>query len=308
MAEDIGMTIGRFQVPQLHEGHRALVDLLVKNHDRIVIGLGVTPTRGSKRDPMDYVTREAMIRAEYPQATVLPILDSPSDELWSEQIDRMVKALFPLSTVRLYGSRDSFLPCYKGTFPSTMIDPHHYNTGTALRKFVGNHSLPTEDFRRGIIYATQNQFDISYQTVDVAIYKDTDEKSSNKTILLLGRKATEKKFRFVGGFVDPNSDTSLELAAIREAHEETGLEITHPTYIGSTRIDDWRFRGKDKILTALFAAEYIFGGAAKAHDDIMEIKWWELHTLLEQPTLLVDEHHKLLSMLTAHPVATHFRL
>lgn len=122
-----------------------------------------------------------------------------------------------------------------------------------------------------------------FATVDVVI--------RNNGKLLLGRKAKQEKFRFVGGFADPASDNSYEDAAKREAKEETALAVTSVKYLGSTRIDDPRYRGTEHcIITHLFLAEE-WSGEPVASDDIAELKWFEEATLSENH--FVEEHHVL---------------
>lgn len=122
-----------------------------------------------------------------------------------------------------------------------------------------------------------------FPTVDVIIRKDGK--------LLLGRKATQKKFRFVGGFADPALDNSYEDAARREAKEETQLDVVSVKYLGSQRIDDPRYRGTEHcIITHLFLAEE-WSGVAQPSDDIAELKWFDEDALSEND--FVDEHHVL---------------
>lgn len=122
-----------------------------------------------------------------------------------------------------------------------------------------------------------------FATVDVVIKKDGK--------LLLGRKAKQDKFRFLGGFADPALDNSYEDAAKREAKEESQLEVTKVRYMGSTRIDDPRYRGTEHcIITHLFLAEE-WSGEPVASDDIAELKWFEEASLSEND--FVDEHHVL---------------
>src|ERR1044071_6752407 len=102
-----------------------------------------------------------------------------------------------------------------------------------------------------------------FPTVDVVIRKDGK--------LLLGRKAKQDKFRFLGGFADPALDNSYEDAAKREANEESNLVVTGVKYLGSTRIDDPRSRGTEHcIITHLFLAE-VWSGEPVASDDIAEL-------------------------------------
>jgi bifunctional NMN adenylyltransferase/nudix hydrolase len=125
-----------------------------------------------------------------------------------------------------------------------------------------------------------------FPTVDVIIRKDGK--------LLLGRKAKQDKFRFLGGFADPALDKSYEDAAKREAKEESELVVTKVKYVGSTRIDDPRYRGTEHcIITHLFLAEE-WSGEPKASDDIAELKWFDESSLSEND--FVKEHDVLWKM------------
>ena len=122
-----------------------------------------------------------------------------------------------------------------------------------------------------------------FATVDVVIARDGK--------LLLGRKPTQTKFRFIGGFADPALDNSYEDSARREAKEETALDVNTVRYLGSTRIDDPRYRGtEDCIITHLFIAEE-WSGEPKASDDIAELKWFDRDQLSAAD--FVEEHHVL---------------
>jgi bifunctional NMN adenylyltransferase/nudix hydrolase len=135
-----------------------------------------------------------------------------------------------------------------------------------------------------------NRYPTVFATVDVVIRKG--EK------LLLGRKAHQSKFRFVGGFADPDFDNSYEDAAKREAKEETGIEVHAVKYLGSTRIDDPRYRGTpDCIITHLFEA-IKWSGEPVASDDIAELKWFDIMNLTQEN--FVDEHHVLWNLYLAN--------
>ena len=130
-----------------------------------------------------------------------------------------------------------------------------------------------------------NQYPTVYSTVDIAIFNDDGD-------LLLGRKPHEEKFRFVGGFVDIKDD-SFEIAAKREALEETHLLVDDLKYVRSMRVDDWRYekitdRG---IMTHFYKAKRTHGHA-KAGDDIAEVVWKNPYDLNESN--MVSEHFELL--------------
>ena len=128
-----------------------------------------------------------------------------------------------------------------------------------------------------------NRYPTVFATVDVVIRKGDK--------LLLGRKSHQSKFRFVGGFADPAFDNSYEDAAKREAKEETGIDVQSVKYLGSTRIDDPRYRNTpDCIITHLFEATE-WSGEPVASDDIAELKWFDRNEL--RASDFVDEHHVL---------------
>ncbi|MBB3056683.1 NUDIX domain-containing protein [Mucilaginibacter gotjawali] len=274
-----GVIIARFQTPYLHDGHKQLISQVEENHTKLVILLGVSPLLGSRKNPYDYYTREKMIKKDYPEVIVLPVSDNPSDKVWSDSIDSLLKSVFPGEQFCLYGSRDSFIPSYSGRFETIELPEHGDYNATELRKQYADKVFDSNDFRAGILYAYYNQYTKVYPTVDIALFRN------NKTELLLGKKAINNKWRFIGGFADPE-DESYETAAKRELSEECGeMETTGMGYETSAKINDWRYRSEaDKIITLLFSCEYI-DGAPLAQDDIAELSWIKL---ADVPQLMAD--------------------
>lgn len=265
---DIGVIIGRFQVHALHEAHRNLIDSVVSKHKKVILFLGVSPVIGTTKDPLDFTSRKLMIQESYPDINIAPLPDKRSDMVWSKTIDSRVREIFPLGSVVLYGGRDSFLPYYHGSFNVCELEQTIYISGTEVRKQVSEEIKSSPLWRAGAIYQSYNQYPVSYQTVDIACL------GSGGHRILLCRKPNEDNFRFIGGFVDP-SDSSLENAASREFREETGgnAEIDGMNYLGSFRVDDWRYsKGRDKIMTALFIGSMTYGSVSPS-DDIAELHW-----------------------------------
>jgi bifunctional NMN adenylyltransferase/nudix hydrolase len=288
---DIGVIIGRFQINRLHDAHRELINSVLVKHNKVILFLGVTTSIGSRRNPLDFASRKAMIEEEYEGkiSAILPLRDMKNDTLWSKQVDEKIREVFSMGSVVLYGSRDSFIPYYNGKFTTCELEAAHKVSATEIRKEVSTKVEKSEQFRAGIIYSAYNTFPHVYPTVDIAIVKEETNE------VLLGRKPNEERFRFVGGFTDVE-DENYETAARREVMEETGLEIGNLVYLGSARVDDWRYRSnKDRaIITLFFKASYIYG-KAKANDDIQEVKWFKISELNEHN--LVGEHVKLLQYL-----------
>ncbi|MFY7998257.1 MAG: NUDIX domain-containing protein [Candidatus Kapaibacteriota bacterium] len=283
---DTGVIVGRFQIHDLHEAHRAIIESVLAQHRKVIMFLGVSATLVTKHNPLDFVARKEMILQAFPQLTVLALPDMPSDKDWSKALDQRIREVAPVGGVMLYGGRDSFISCYFGDFPTQELEQRVFVSGTEVRKNVSSEVKSTPDFRAGVIYAAYNQYDKVYPTVDVAIVRDDT--------VLLGKKPNQAKYRFIGGFADPRDD-SYEQSATREALEETGAEVGDVRYLGSAKIDDWRYASEsDKIMTLFFTAKYVFG-RIQPQDDISELRFFRFSEL--QRTDIVPEHGVLYDLL-----------
>jgi bifunctional NMN adenylyltransferase/nudix hydrolase len=291
----IGVVIARFQSPYLHDGHKSLIQLVKKNHNKAVIVLGISPVLGSRKNPLDFHTREKMIKRDYPEVVVLPLPDHPLDKKWSHNLDNLLLHSFPGSKFKLYGSRDSFIPYYSGKFETVELPETGSHNATIIRDQLSDKVLDSEEFRTGIIYAYSNTYLKVYATVDIAVFRDS------KSEILLGRKDIDKKWRLLGGFSDPTDD-SYEEAARRELTEECGpIGTTEMTYEKSFRVNDWRYRSEDdKIITALFSSDLI-DGSPVGSDDIAEVDWVRLSEIpgLMEKNLIAEEHYPQFNWLLA---------
>lgn len=263
MGEKTGVVIGRFQVPVLHEGHIALLAGVLAKHSRMVVLVGYGQAALNAHDPLPVFCRTDAVRAVFPNAVVLPLADMPSDEKWSVQIDHLLK---PYGPCVIYGGRDNSLSHYSGVHKTATVqmrDLESTISGTQVRE--AETLGASVEFRQGMVYAAQKRFPTSYQAVDIAVLREQH--------VLLGAKPGRDEWFFPGGFVDP-ADDSLEQAARRELVEECGLfEHSGMRYVGSMRVDDWRYRSScDKIMTALFTTTYAYG-QVQAGDDLSQVAW-----------------------------------
>jgi len=286
---DIGVIIGRFQLDKLHKGHLALVEHARKSHKKIIVFLGINDGNPTKRYPIDYGTREKMVKTAFPDIIVAPLKDMGDDKKWSKQLDDKIKEIFSHGSVTLYGGRSSFIPHYSGKHQTEQIDNAIEDSSTSIREEISKEIIDSEDFRKGLIYSSHNRYPNVYQTTDVAVIKGEN--------VLLARKEHEKNWRFIGGFVDP-TDKSLELAAKREVKEEADIEIDNLEYITSLRVDDWRYANEEsKIMTAFYKADYIYGAIAPK-DDIFELDWFEIDDL--DQSKIVKAHWPLMDTLMSY--------
>ncbi len=280
---DVGVVVGRFQLPVIHKGHHYLLEAVNKTHKHFLICIGVSVEIGTRKNPLDYLSRKGMMEKLYPNAVIVPIMDHSSDKIWSTRLDDMIRSIYPTQDIKLFGGKDSFIDKYHGEFPTQQIYPVDQSSATQIRKTI-ELAPNNEDFRRGVVYAANQQYPRVNMCVDIAMFKRSPELS-----VALGQRSIDGPLIFPGGHVSPEDD-SLEVAARRELGEETFLFCnSDPHYIGSFIIGDPRHTDpKEKIMTAFFAAEYNFG-EIKAGSDLAHVDWYRInHALMTQ----VAKHHQ----------------
>jgi bifunctional NMN adenylyltransferase/nudix hydrolase len=292
---DVGVIVARFQIPYLHDAFVELIQGVVDQHDNTVIVLGLSAIPSTKNNPLDFKARSKMITALFPDIDIIFLKDVASDELWSSNLDYNLSNVISIChSVLLYGSGYTVVDRYCGRHNIEELDTGRMISYEELCKKVINKPKYTNDFRAGVVWATSNKYPTSFTTVDIAIIDDTTPVRR----VLLARKKNETKYRFVGGFSDPDDDC-FEDSATREVKEETTLDVTDVKYVQSIKIDDWRYRHEeDKIKTILFTAQYKTGTPV-AKDDIVEVRWFLPRELND--SIFVDEHkvlfHALLNAL-----------
>lgn len=282
---DVGVIVGRFQVDMLHAGHRELIQHVVDKHPRVIVLLGVAATRGERDEALDFEARKMMILEEFPSVICLYVKDMNNNAAWSHALDMLIRdVVSPRSSVVLYGSRQSFIAWYSGNYDTQELLQSTYISGTDVRNDIARRVNNSRDFRAGWIHGAYDRYPAVVPTVDIAIFKD-----ASASALLLVRKPGEPLWRFPGGYADPGSPT-YEVDATREAREETQLEVSRPEYIGSTVVDDWRYRSSvNKIKTILFAA-YKLSGAERPSDDLKggDMRWVDITVGDKVATLSTD--------------------
>ena len=288
---DVGVIIGRFQVDELHPGHKHLIEMVHKQHKKVIILVGVTEALGTKDNPLDYPSRMGLFK-DYvgPNVIIHPIQDVPSNREWSINVDRIIRSTVPIGSVRLYGGRDSFIEHYEGVHDTFEYDIISNIEGTKIRFDLGKEVIDSPVFRAGVIHSTQNTYPKAYPTVDIAVVKHPEN------LVLLGKKRSGTGLNFPGGFVDP-TDLSLEYAALRELREEVEVTVHNDEveYIGSCPIDDYRYKGtSEKIMTTFFMVPH-FCGPTKAKEEFESVDWYSLGL----PIDIAKSHAPLLEMLRA---------
>ena len=303
-SKPIGVLFAPFQTPTLLDTHRSALAKLIQNHAIVVVALPVSRITPSKVSPLDFRTRQAMIHTLFPNVLVVPVPHRKYGEDKAKALEEAIRA--PFSEFRgatIYMS-EADVSAYRPHCTMDLFDmgwdfyvPEH-SARIATRDAVVN----DEDFRRGIIHALTNQFQISWSTVDMFIRRVVDK----ETYVLLGKKPGERGWRFPGGFKD-RTDLTYEAAVYREAGEEIlkpevdpSVVFTYPEYIGSRNIDDWRYKKEIDGITTLFYAVKFIGtdDQIKAGDDLDQAQWFELSKVRSEE--MEGEHVHLLALAQAY--------
>jgi bifunctional NMN adenylyltransferase/nudix hydrolase len=287
---NLAVIVGRFQVHELHEGHRELFNWAYENYAGVMVVLGCPAVRFSHRNPIPWTARAKMIETAYPETIITHIQDSRSNENWSNELDKIIeREKSPRQKPVLIGSRDSFIPYYSGKYPTVELTGKTSDdwSGTQVREKLMSVVQNSPDFRAGIVYATSWDYPRVIPTVDVALVEKNTE-------VYLVRKHGETQWRFPGGFCEPGSN--YEEDAKRELFEEVGLiECSTPRYICSMQVDDWRYRSEDsKIRTTFFRCDYMFGNInIQDRNEIADVQKFEIDGEIN----IVPEHRDLLEAL-----------
>lgn len=307
-----GVIIGRFQVDQLHEGHIDLIQRVVGLFPSTILLLGTTPSiRNTRNNPLPFIVRKRMIEETFPDLIIKQLLDEPTDNGWSSQVDSIIESLIGNQKATLFGSRDSFIKSYEGKYPTIELADRFPSSGTKIRNEIAKSPIHSVDFRKALIYSAYSRYPTTFMCVDVACVKPKiveeatlhglnwqKKNQMDGHQILLGRKKTDPidKFRFFGGFVDPTE--TLEVAASREIREEAGnIEVSPPKYIGSFSIDDYRYRSEvDNITSALFICDFVYGNPQPTDDlEGGEVKWFPIDENLVDH--VIDSHQQFIEPL-----------
>lgn len=294
----VGVVVGRFQVAELTAGHISLLNK-ANDHGKMCVVIGVTSQAVTQDDPLDYPSREQMIREIYPEAQVLPIHDQPLNALWVQNLNDAVGSIYQFSELTFYHGRDSgFAKVYKGKHKVQEVDPVEGVSGTRSREDIAGTTVGSRAWRAGAIHAAYNQYARINLCVDIGVTRSRgnpeDPNGPDILELLVGSRVNEGgAFRLPGGHVD-GTDPDTSFAAQRELTEETGLEVSHLSLVGGYRVKSWRASKNVTYFTNLYHAQYGFG-AAKGADDLDKVQWLPFSRI--DKVAWADDHLMLATMI-----------
>lgn len=127
-------------------------------------------------------------------------------------------------------------------------------------------------------------------TCDTAVFTTRD---SHLMVVLIQRAnhPHRGKWALPGGFVDIDED--LDVAAIRELEEETGIAVNDVTQIGA-----YGTPGRDprmRVVSIAYVADLEDLADPVGGSDASDARLWPVDQVLADPTFLAFDHHEILT-------------
>lgn len=312
----VGVLIGRFQVPEMHEGHRFLVREMLEECDKVLILFGSANRAPSPRNPFSYVYRAQAAKALFPDIYTAPLNDYLyNDSQWVADVDNTIQYMLAhkmgcdTAKVILYGHKKdgndylNWFPQYEYVNINSDIDI----SGTEVRR--SSYPLLPKAIQDDMDYYGKEALAFSNypypENLNFCCADNVVECSGH--ILLIQRKRAPGAgtWALPGGFKN-NNETFLE-CAIRELYEETNLRVPEKVLRGSivsTSIFDHPARSTG-IVRNTMAVYYRFpanpdGSLPRANgaDDAQEAKWVSIADISTGKYQLFDDHADIISEMT----------
>lgn len=310
----MNVLIGRFQTPILTNAHKELIQKTINDSNSLIV-VGEAQVIYTKTNPFPYEYIKKLITSFLisgdVDSTNTPYIeklqDNPSDDIWSKNLDKIIdKTLkkFKDKKVIIYHGRDSFKDYYNGKYKKclkeikvSLENTNDSATENRIKKYKPN-DLYLKPYMFGMLESINNKFDTAFPCIDTCLV------SKDHQYIVLGQKNHDPKgqYRFIGGFVDPIKDNSIEDTVVREVKEEIGIDIDKKDifYISSSKINDSRYRrGNDKIFSSFFISfvdtqkllDFVKQSKNKGNDDLAKIKCFKMNKL--KTSNILDGHRVL---------------
>ncbi len=325
------MLIGRFQ--PLHSAHLEIIKRCTALTDQLVVVVGSANQPRTYKNPFTFEERARMIRAATAglsmRVYVEPNIDTIyNDQAWAVRVQGIhskyrilgtkdaiighkkddssfyldmfpqweyinVEEIEPLSAVNirdLYFKSDCNMRFIKGVVPETTFDfleqfktTADYEQIIREREFVANYKKQ---------YASLPYPPI-FSTADAVVIQSGH-------VLMIKRRAEPGKglWALPGGYVNANTDRSVEDAAIRELREETGIKVPAPVLRGSivrSRVFDAIDRSpRGRIITHAFHIQLPDGELprVKGMDDAEKARWVPIAEVKSEECF--EDHYEIL--------------
>lgn len=137
----VGIIVGRFQTPFLHDGHLNMVKRVLDECDLVVIVIGgddgAVP---NEKNPFSFAFRRELLEYQlqnYSNKLIYTeIIDCDSDVRWNAKLNVIANKYWVMEgcDVALFGSRDSFLKTYEGPHKTKELEVEVEMSATEIRQ------------------------------------------------------------------------------------------------------------------------------------------------------------------------------
>lgn len=282
-----GIFIGRFQPP--HVGHLKIIEDMSKEVDEVIIGIGSSNEHHATDNPFTSKEREEMLNEALKIAnyTIVPIPDIHNYGKWVEHVEKLT----PKFEIVYTGNkivRDLFK---KAGYEVKEITSKKYISSTAIRDMM----VKDQEWEPYVPKEISELIKKIRGVERVKKFNDTKYKSPSPTvdvvievpegIVLIERQNFPYGWALPGGFVEYGE--TVEAAAIREAKEETSLDVVLLKLLGV--YSDPARDPRRHVISTVFIGKA--DGIPKASDDAKNVKIFRKEDL---PKELAFDHKKIL--------------
>ena len=330
---DTLVLIGRFQ--PLHNAHLEIIKRCTALTDQLVVIAGSAKQPRTYKNPFTFDERARMIKAAT-QGLSLRIYTEPNidtiynDQAWAVRVQGIVSKYRCIGNgpVGIIGHKKDESSFYLDMFPQwnfenvEQIEPlgatdirDLYFKWDFNSNFIKNVVPETTydflmEFRRTEEFAQiirEREFVANYKKQYASlpyppIFSTADSVViQSGHVLMIKRRAEPGKglWALPGGYVNANTDRSVEDAAIRELREETGIKVPAPVFRGNikrSRVFDAIDRSpRGRIITHAFHIELPDGELpkVKGSDDADKARWVPIAEVKSEETF--EDHFEIIS-------------
>lgn len=326
------LLIGRFQ--PLHNAHLEIIKRCTALTDQLVVIAGSAHQPRTYKNPFTYFERERMIKAATAGLSMRVYVEPNIDTIYNDQA-WAVRVQGIHSKYRILGTKDAIIGHKKddSSFYLDMFPQWEYINveqieplgATDIRDLYFKTSF-NSNFIKNVVPETTYDFLMNFRRTEefqqivrerefIANYKKQYESLpyppifstadavviQSGHVLMIKRRSEPGKglWALPGGFVNANTDRSVEDAAIRELREETGIKVPAPVLRGSikrSRVFDAIDRSaRGRTITHAFHIELPDGELpkVKGSDDAEKARWVPIAEVKSEETF--EDHYEILS-------------
>lgn len=318
----LGILIGRFQVPEPHEGHRFLVRQIQRECDEVLILFGSANRPRSVKNPYTYLERMRAMKQHFPRVSVAPLNDYKySDAQWMADVAATITHMcvqigleldVPVDTIEpvLYGHHKDgndylhWFPQYQYVNINSDIDI----SGTEIRNTCK--ALLPQSVQQDMQYFAQEAIRFKdYPYAESLNFNCADpvlECNGHILVVQRGGLPGVGNWALPGGF--KNHNETFQDCAIRELLEETNVRVPEKVLRGSivaSRLFDSPTRGfgipRNTLAVHIVIKPNPDGSMPRvsAGDDAQagSARWVPINVLLNEYRMH-DDHSDIVSVMT----------